>query len=136
MRFLAQLALCLIPVTQAQATEFRCYPHIRPIPARFSGHSIGLDGPGAEISFELTILPSCIMVTCATMTPGVQVLAFVRQGSDGPVLDVDPCGAPLFAPAAETMSILTTCLQHAGSQTFQPTQQPGLISDAWHPADA
>ena len=152
MRLLASLALCLIPVTQAGATEFRCYPpdpasyfnavqaspdqyrivvgtfdfdptlmpygagavllpNVQPIPAHFSGQNFGPDGPGAGLAFDLTILPSCIMVTCATMTQGEQMLAFIRQGPDGPVLDADPCGTPLFAPVPETYAILTECLR-------------------------
>jgi hypothetical protein len=152
MRLLAPLALCLIPVTQAGATEFRCYPpdpagyfnavqaspdqyrivvgafdfdptlmpygggavllpNIRPIPAHFSGQSFGPDGPGAAVAFDLTILPSCIMVTCASMTPGIQVLAFIRQAPNGPELDADPCGTPLFAPLAETYTTLVECLR-------------------------
>ena len=152
MRLLAPLVLCLIPVTQAQATEFRCYPpdpasyfnavqaspdqyqimvgtfdfdptlmpygggavllpNIRPVPAHFSGHAFGPDGPGAAVGFDLTILPSCIMVTCATMSPGIEKLAFIRQGPDGPVLDLDPCGTPLFAPVAGTFAILAEFLR-------------------------
>jgi hypothetical protein len=152
MRYLAPLALCLIPVTQAQATEFRCYPpdpasyfnavqaspdqyrivvgqfnfdtalmpygggavllpNIRPILAHFSGQAFGPDGPGPDVAFDLTILPSCIMVTCATMTPGIERLAFIRQGPDGPVLDADPCSTPLFAPVAGTIDMLTGCLR-------------------------
>jgi hypothetical protein len=86
-------------------------PNVRPVPARFTGQAFGPDGPGPDVAFDLTILPSCIMVSCATMTPGVPVLAFVRLAPDGAVLDADPCLTPVFAPMADTFGILSACLR-------------------------
>lgn len=154
MRIFTIITLCLMPVTQASATEFRCYPPdpasyfqavqaspdqyrivvglfdfdpallpnasgadlfptVQPIPAQFTGQALGPDGPGADVAFDLTILPSCIMVTCATLTPGLPTLAFLRQAETGPVLDLYPCNTPLFAPMPETLVLLSACLRGA-----------------------
>jgi hypothetical protein len=152
MRWIIRLALCLIPVTQAQATEFRCYPpdpeeyfqavmaspdsyqivqgqfqfdpallpfragsllfpKQQPIPARFEGAVLRAGGFAPVPGFDLTILPRCVMVSCPVFEPGVAVIAFVRLGHDGPVLDADPCLSPLFAATEDTAALLIQLTQ-------------------------
>ena len=146
------LALCLIPVTQAQATEFRCYPpdpagyfqavqaspaeyqivrgrfqfdpallpkpymqagdlRLRPIPAQFVGQVLGPDGFVADTSFDLTLEHYCTMVSCPYLEAGVEVVAFIRLGPEGRVLDADPCLAPVFAATDDTTELLLSCLR-------------------------
>jgi hypothetical protein len=80
-------------------------PHITPIPARFSGERLGLDGFAPD-SFDLIIQPSCIMVTCTYMLAETEVIAFVRQTPEGLVLDADPCLEPVFAADDATAALL------------------------------
>jgi hypothetical protein len=84
--------------------------NIRPIAARFSGERLG-PGGFAPDSFDLTIQPSCIRVTCTYMLAETQVIAFVRQTPEGLVLDADPCLAPVFAADDATAALLIRLAQ-------------------------
>lgn len=85
-------------------------PQVVPIPAKFVGHILGINGELTDAAFDLTILPGCIMVTCTAMQPEENVLAFVRITDSGPVLDADPCLTPAFTPLPETIALLSACL--------------------------
>ena len=72
---------------------------------------MGADGFAPTPGFDLTILPSCVMVSCPVFGPQANVIAFVRLGSDGPVLDADPCLTPVFAATVDTAALLIRLAQ-------------------------
>ena len=90
--------------------EASVIPVIRDIPARFTGHLLGRDGFVAALGFHLTIEPHCTMVSCPYLEQGTEVIAFVRQAADGPVLDADPCLTPVFAATRAVTDLLVHCL--------------------------
>ena len=51
------------------------------------------------------------MVSCSVFGPRADVIAFVRLGSDGPVLDADPCLTPVFAATVDTAALLIRLTQ-------------------------
>jgi hypothetical protein len=99
------------PALPPSASAPTVFPPGSPFPARFEGLSFGLDGPGAPTIFDLTVVPSCNVLTCPYLHPGVDALIFVRLSEDGPVIDADPCLTPFFDTAPATLALLSACLR-------------------------
>ncbi len=85
-------------------------PPITNINAHISGVHLGRLGKRGAFSENITLGVRCFGPWCASAQNG-DVVAFVRKGGNGYVLETDPCGGFLFtSPTSEQMRALQNCL--------------------------
>ncbi|TDL79374.1 hypothetical protein E2L08_10125 [Palleronia sediminis] len=74
------------------------------IPAQFEGELLAEDGFTRAISGPITLQVSCETGICGTIASGERVLAFVRESTAGPVVELGPCPQWVF-PTPESRQI-------------------------------
>lgn len=87
-------------------------PRPDPIPARFIGQGLTLDGFTTPMDMTMTVQPVCFGPWCGGMASGVETLAFLRRDGAGYVVEADPCGGWVFPqPARAVRQQMVDCLR-------------------------
>lgn len=83
-----------------------------PVPARFQGFALGLEGFTHPVSERVTLQPQCLGPWCGGLSPGGPWLLFARVAGNGYEVMVSPCGGGAFeAPGEATLARLAACLR-------------------------
>jgi hypothetical protein len=82
-----------------------------PVPARFEGFALGLDGFTRPLDTAVTLQPSCLGPWCGAMGEGVWLL-FAQVTEGGYRVAVEPCGSWTFeAPTEAVLSQMAACMR-------------------------
>jgi hypothetical protein len=86
-----------------------------PVPARFEGFSLGLEGFTRPLSTAITLQPLCTGPWCGTIGPEGTWLLFARVLPDGSYeVQVAPCGGWAFEnPSEAVLGRMAACLRGA-----------------------
>ncbi|WP_296426775.1 hypothetical protein [Yoonia sp.] len=83
-----------------------------PIPARFRGKGLTLDGFTSDYISPATLQVSCAGPWCGTARSGGDALYFVRADSDPVTMQAEPCGGMIFQdPSQAVLDALTSCMR-------------------------
>jgi hypothetical protein len=86
-------------------------PQPAPVPARFSGFGLGLEGFTRPVEAPVTLQPTCAGPWCGTFGPGTALL-FAEVTSAGYVVEIGPCGGGAFDQVSEaTLARLAACMR-------------------------
>ena len=97
---------------QTDWADQRATPPETRIPARLRGKALGQDGFTHSFDAAVTLVVKCFGPWCAQPPVGAEVVAFVQQDAEGPVLTVDPCGGDaFFDPAPEVLETVKQCFK-------------------------
>lgn len=79
--------------------------------ASFKGKGLAKTGFVPVNPFTLTVQPACAGPWCGNISPGENLLAFVRKDANGWVLEEGPCGGHIFLdPSDEMLEALEVCI--------------------------
>lgn len=96
-------------------------PDPAPIPARFDGHALTLDGFNGPVSRPVIVQPVCGGPWCGGMGANLPYLAFAKVTEAGYVVEVDPCGFGVFQqPDRATLAQMTACLRGDACEPSDP----------------
>ncbi len=103
----------LLPSTDPVASHKT--PPLTQIPARLEGRSLSKEGFTLPFDRDVTLEVACYGPWCASAQSGQKVLAFVRRGAEGYVVETDPCGGgDLFrAPKPAMIRKVKSCYKGA-----------------------
>ena len=93
-----------------------------PVPARFTGRGLTLDGFTARFERGVTLQPLCFGPWCGSAEPGQDAIVFATVRGEDLVVEVNPCGGQIFYdPTEEMADVLTACLrgEACSPQPFQ-----------------
>ncbi|WP_420861616.1 hypothetical protein [Algirhabdus cladophorae] len=83
-----------------------------PIPARFLGKSLSMDGFQNRFATDLVLNVKCLGPWCAAMTSGRDTIAFLRAEDGVYSLSINPCGGVAFAdPTPAMIAQVTACMR-------------------------
>ncbi len=87
-------------------------PEPAPIPVRFTGKALSLDGFTGTVSRPVILQPLCAGPWCGGMASDTLALAFAKVTDAGYVVEADPCGFALFPePGPDTLAQMTACMR-------------------------
>lgn len=87
-------------------------PDPDPIPARFDGKGLTLEGFTAAFAGDVTLQPLCSGPWCGGAAPGVLALYFAAVVDGGLTIEADACGSKVFSePTQDTLDAVTACMQ-------------------------
>lgn len=93
-----------------------------PIPARFVGKGLSLDGFTIPFASNVLLQIGCLGAWCGSARSGVDALYFVPASSQPLTFEAGPCGGMIFEePTQEVLDMLTSCMQ-GGVCSAQPFQ--------------
>ena len=80
-------------------------------PARVSGYALTASGFDDTTQDRILVTTSCLMGSCGTVEPRVDMLMFLRVGENGPVLELGPCPQWAFAePTDAQKQTVLSCI--------------------------
>jgi hypothetical protein len=84
----------------------------RPVPARFEGFALGLEGFTRPLSTPVALRPSCAGPWCGSMGPEGTWLLFARETAQGYEVLVGPCGGWAFeTPSESVLGQMAACMR-------------------------
>lgn len=96
-------------------------PRPDPIPARFKGFGLTLDGFTTPMDMSMTVQPVCFGPWCGGMASGLETLAFLRREGTGYVVEADPCGGWVFPePSRAVRQQMVDCLRGESCEPAEP----------------
>jgi hypothetical protein len=96
-------------------------PRPDPIPARFAGQGLTLDGFTTPLDMPVTLQPVCFGPWCGGMASGVETLAFLRRDGGDYTVEADPCGGWVFPePSRATRQQMVDCLRGESCASAEP----------------
>ena len=96
-------------------------PDPEPIPARFAGKALSLDGFTSDVTRPVIVQPVCFGPWCGGMASDKTVMAFAQVTEAGYVIASDPCGTWVFpAPTPEVLDAVTACLRGEACEAVNP----------------
>lgn len=80
------------------------------LPARFSGQRLTAQGFVTPLEMNVSLELRCLGPWCGSLKPGTKVVAFLRQHTQGWVVEIGPCGGMVWPePDADILRRLTDC---------------------------
>lgn len=93
-----------------------------PIPARFRGKSLSLDGFTNNYFGDVALQIGCVGQWCGSARSGIDAIYFVEADSRPVTMQANACGGMIFEePSQATLDMLTSCVQ-GGTCLSQPLQ--------------
>ena len=93
-----------------------------PIPARFRGNSLSLEGFTNNYFGDVELQIGCAGQWCGSARSGIDAIYFVRADNKPVTMQANACGGMIFAePSQATLDMLTSCVQ-GGRCLSQPLQ--------------
>ena len=86
-------------------------PKLTEVPAHLTGRSLSVAGFRTPFERDITLEISCLGPWCGSVANGTEVLAFLRHGKAGYVLEVEPCGGYVFDNLPEQRRRVRDCLR-------------------------
>lgn len=83
-----------------------------PVPARFIGTALTVDGFTRDATGPVVLQPVCAANWCGQMAAdSARVIVFARVTDGGYTVALHPCGGAVFSDDATTIAIVTACFQ-------------------------
>ncbi|MEM9108370.1 MAG: hypothetical protein AAGC96_22245 [Pseudomonadota bacterium] len=83
-----------------------------PIPARFVGKGLTLDGFTARFESPVIVQSLCFGPWCGAVGAGDEIITFAKVLGDKIVVEVDPCGSTVFyEPTQSMVEDLKSCIR-------------------------